>query len=416
MSVYGILLLASIAAAQSLPVAGVRVAGNERLSAAAIVRATGVREAQAASRETLDAAARTLFDTGLFTSVNYRYEQVPGSDPAAYSITFQVLEDRADTELRIEIAGVDESSIWRELAASDPLVTRRMPHNDRASEFYCRAVERVLERAGRHEKIVVSSSVDLATRRMETTLVPANPPKVADVRFQGTHSLSAAALRDAVARIVIDNRYSEREFRQVLDLNVRPMYEERGYLKVEFPAIHLTPAARDLAVDVQVVEGAPWTLGTVALAGDHLPEDAMRKALALWDVHTANWKLILEAITRMEKVLRREGYLGVTSKPVRLFRDDGRTVDLRIEVAKGRQFVLGALSIAGLSDRDRARAEKLFRIKPGDPLDQPYLEDYVKQCLDFLGPSIKGFDSKLSLRGDTNLVDLTMTFKLGPAR
>ncbi len=411
MSVLGILLVASIAAAQALPVAGVRVAGNQRLPAAAIVRATGVRQGQAASRENLDAAVRSLFDTGLFTSVNYRYEQVPGSDPATYTVTFQVLEDRADTDVRIEIAGVDEASVWKDLAFSDPLVTRRMPHNDRAGEFYCRAVERALERTNRHEKIVVASSVDLATRRMETTLVPANPPRVTDVRFQGTHTLPAAALRDAIARIVIDNRYSEREFRQVLDLNVRPLYEERGYLKVEFPAIRLTPATGDLAVDVQVVEGNPWTLGTVALVGDHLPEEAMRKASALWDVHTANWKLILDGVARMQKVLRREGYLGVTSKPVRLFRDDGRTVDLRIEVTKGQQFVLGALSIAGLSDRDRTRAEKLFRIKPGEPLDQPYLEDYVKQCLDFLGTSVKSFDSKLSLRGDTNLVDLTLTFK-----
>jgi hypothetical protein len=67
--------------------------------------------------------------------------------------------------------------------------------------------------------------------------------------------------------------------------------------------------------------------------------------------------------------------------------------------------------IAGLSARDRERAEKLFRIKPGEPIDQPYLEDYVKQCLDFLGNSAKGFDSKMSLRGESGLVDLTLTFK-----
>ena len=52
-----------------------------------------------------------------------------------------------------------------------------------------------------------------------------------------------------------------------------------------------------------------------------LPTDAMRKAAALWDVKAANWKLILEGITRMEKVLRREGYLEVKSKPVRIFRE-----------------------------------------------------------------------------------------------
>ncbi len=404
------LLLAGSIAAQSLPVVGVKIEGNERLPAAAIGLATGVRPGQAATREMLEAAAGALLETGLFTTVNYRYEQVPGSDPPTYTITFQVREDRALTDVRIDIAGIDEAAIWKQLAASEPLITRRMPNNERAGELYSRAVERALEKFNRHEKVVVASSVDLATRRMETTLVLANPPKVSDVRFEGAHALSAAALRDAVAGIAIGNRYSEREFRQVLDLNVRSLYEERGYLKVDFPSIRLTQVGADLQVNVQVVEGSPWTLGMIFLDKD-LPTDAMRKAAALWDVKAANWKLILEGITRMEKVLRREGYLDVKSKPVRIFRDDGRTVDLRIEITKGKQFVLGSLILTGLNDRDRERAQSLFRIKPGEPLDQPYLEDYVKQCLDFLGNSVKSFESKMTLRGETNLIDVTLTFK-----
>jgi outer membrane protein assembly factor BamA len=391
------LLLAGSIAAQSLPVVGVKIEGNERLPAAA-------------TREMLEAAAGALLETGLFTTVNYRYEQVPGSDPPTYTITFQVREDRALTDVRIDIAGIDEAAIWKQLAASEPLIARHMPNNERAGELYSRAVERALEKFNRHEKVVVASSVDLATRRMETTLVLANPPKVSDVRFEGAHALSAAALRDAVAGIAIGNRYSEREFRQVLDLNVRSLYEERGYLKVDFPSIRLTQEGADLQVNVQVVEGSPWTLGMIFLDKD-LPADAMRKAAALWDMKAANWKLILEGITRMEKVLRREGYLDVKSKPVRIFRDDGRTVDLRIEISKGKQFVLGSLILTGLNERDRERAQSLFRIKPGEPLDQPYLEDYVKQCLDFLGNSVKSFESKMTLRGDTNLIDVTLTFK-----
>ncbi len=404
------LLLAGSVAAQTLPVAGVKVEGNERLPATAIVLATGVRPGQTPSREMLEAAAGSLLDTGLFTTVNYRYEQVPGSDPPTYTITFQVREDRALTDVRIDIAGIDEAAIWKQLAISEPLITRRMPTNDRSGEFYCRALERVLEKFNRHEKVVVASSVDLATRRMETTLVLANPPKVSDVRFEGAHALSADALRDAIAGIAIGNRYSEREFRQVLDLNVRSLYEERGYLKVDFPSIRLTPVGTDLQVNVQVVEGSPWTLGMIFLDKD-LPAEAMRKAAALWDVQTANWKLILEGIARMEKVLRREGYLAVKANPVRIFRDDGHTVDLRIEITKGKQFVLGSLILTGLNERDRERAQSLFRIKPGEPLDQPYLEDYVKQCLDFLGNSVKSFESKMTLRGETNLIDVTLTFK-----
>jgi outer membrane protein insertion porin family len=406
-----ILMLSISAAAQALPVAAIKVAGNVRLPAPAIAQAAGIHQGQTIALADLETAARALFDTGLFTAVNYRYDSVPGTDPPTYTITFQLTEDSADTDVRIEIPGIDEGAIWNALAASDPLVTRRMPHNDRAGEFYCRAVERALVKLNRHERIVVAESVALGSRRMDTTLVPANPPKVADVRFEGTHALAASVLHDAVTRIVLGNRYSEREFRQVLDLDVRPLYEDRGYLKVDFPAIRLTPVGTDLAVAVQVTEGSPWTLGVIALAGDRLPDESMRKAAALWDVRIANWKLILESVERMEKVLRKDGYLNVTARPVRLFREDGRTVDLRIEFTKGPQFVVGALTIGGLNSRDQQRAQSLFRLKPGEPLDQPYLEDYVKQCLDFLGNSVKSFDSKMTLRPGTTTMDLTLTFK-----
>src|SRR5438477_9923560 len=149
------LLVAGVATAQ-IPVATVGVAGHERLPAGAIARATGVRIGQKPARGALDAVAGTLFNTGLFTSVNYRYDPVAGTDPSTYRITFQVVEDREDTDVRIEIPGMDEAAIWKELEASEPLIGRRMPHNDRAVEFYCHAIERILERANRHEKIAAT--------------------------------------------------------------------------------------------------------------------------------------------------------------------------------------------------------------------------------------------------------------------
>ena len=130
------------------------------------------------------------------------------------------------------------------LSPSEPLITRRMPNNERAGELYSRAVERALEKSIATRKSRWASSVDLATRRMETTLVLANPPKVSDVRFEGAHALSAAALRDAVRR--------HRDRQSVLGARVPPgarsecalLYEERGYLKVDFPSIRLTQSGR----------------------------------------------------------------------------------------------------------------------------------------------------------------------------
>ena len=403
---FGILLAGGVAAAQ-IPVAQVKIEGLRRLGQEPVVRASGIKAGQTVSTADLGSAGQTLFDTGMFTSVTYSYTPVEGN----YIVAFQVIEDAPDSDVRIDVPGVDEAVLWNDLQSVEPLVSRRMPHNERALDFACRAVERALALRGRHETIAATNSVDLKTRHLEITLGPENPPTVSDVRFEGTHALSAGEVRDAIAKLVIGNRYSEREFRQVLDLNVRPLYEDRGYLKVDFPAVRLTPAGGDLAVDVQVNEGSVWILGMADLAGPALPEEAMRKAAAMWDIHTANWKQITDAIERMRTVLRHEGYLEAKANPIRRFRADGRTVDLRVEVEKGPQFVFGALTIGGVTDRDRARLEKLFRLKPGDPLDQPYLEDYLKECLDLLGRTVKKFDSRLMQRPGTHLMDVTLTFQ-----
>src|SRR6266545_3831277 len=55
----GVLVLVSLVralAAAQLPVADVRIAGNERLSAVAIARATGIRAGQKPAREDLEGA------------------------------------------------------------------------------------------------------------------------------------------------------------------------------------------------------------------------------------------------------------------------------------------------------------------------------------------------------------------------
>src|SRR5260370_405127 len=95
------LLFAWGAAAQIL-ISSISVEANQRLPAAAIVQGSGLRVGQEVSRAVLDPAAQNLFETGLFTSMNYRYTPVEGKQPPQYAVTFVVAEDRADMPLRIE--------------------------------------------------------------------------------------------------------------------------------------------------------------------------------------------------------------------------------------------------------------------------------------------------------------------------
>jgi hypothetical protein len=140
LSLVHLVATAAIALAQS-PLLEIRVDGNQQLPAERIIVASGLRTGQTASRADFDAATQRLFDTGFFTSVNYRYAQKSAGNVAGYALTLLVEEEPATTQALIDIPGVDDARLWQDLARADPFVRPRMPQNDRAVAYYKRAIE-----------------------------------------------------------------------------------------------------------------------------------------------------------------------------------------------------------------------------------------------------------------------------------
>lgn len=147
-----LLFLASVCFGQ-LKIADVKVEGNSRLPAAGIIAASGLRTGATVPKSALDAAGKTLFDTGLFTGFNYRYDPKPGAAPPAYIVTLMVIEDRGRTPVVLDIPNYPEDQLWSDLKSSNPLIDKIIPDSDAASNYYARAIESVLTKAGRHERL-----------------------------------------------------------------------------------------------------------------------------------------------------------------------------------------------------------------------------------------------------------------------
>jgi outer membrane protein assembly factor BamA len=207
--------------------------------------------------------------------------------------------------------------------------------------------------------------------------------------------------------LLVGGKHSERELRSVIELNLRPLYEERGYLTVAFPSVKLVGST----AAVQVVESALWTLGRVSLNGDTLPTEPMLKPGAFAEGKPANWKLLLECITKMEKVLRRDGYLAVASRPVRQFHDSGQIVDVRIDVRKGRQSFFGSVEFHGLTPADEEIARPLWKLAAGAPMDEPYIDDFWREVYKALNGSAKSIKSQMHPHPDSNIVDVVLLFQ-----
>ncbi|MGE5647279.1 MAG: POTRA domain-containing protein [Acidobacteriota bacterium] len=364
--------------ASAYPIARIQVEGNVRYTQEAVIQGSGLRVGAQATPEDFEAACKRLADTGLFTSARFRYK--PAGE--AFDLTLMVEEAQEVEEIRIELPDFDEARVWAWLGENEPLVQKQMPTNEQATAFYCRAVERFLEAQGKKEAVVARMRTDPASGVIATTLRPAVMPHIAAVKFEGTQALPAATLEAALAKAAAGSEYTESGFRELLDYNVRRLYEEQGLLGVSFPRI---TAAKDasggVVVTTTVVEGPVYRVGAIEIAGDRLPVERLKSVVELKPGDVAGWKKAALDMARIQGTLGREGYLDASCE-IEKHLDPARAVaDLTFVVEKGPQAKLGALRLDGLPEPSATRARALWKLKPGDVLNTDLVDQFERALM-----------------------------------
>ncbi|HVX65316.1 MAG TPA: POTRA domain-containing protein, partial [Bryobacteraceae bacterium] len=216
---------------KSFPLLKIQVEGNQRFSAEAVVGASQLKTGAQATTDDFTAACQRLSETGLFSATRYRYKPAEGE---GFDLTLIVEEEQDLREARIEIPEIDEAAVWAWLAQNEPLVQKQMPANDAATAYYTRAVERFLAGQGRHDTIAARMRTDPASGAVITVFRPADLPAIASVHFEGAQAVPAVALEKALAQVALGAEYTERGVRELLDYNVRRLYEDQGRLGVQF--------------------------------------------------------------------------------------------------------------------------------------------------------------------------------------
>jgi outer membrane protein assembly factor BamA len=92
---------------------------------------------------------------------------------------------------------------------------------------------------------------------------------------------------------------------------------------------------------------------------------------------TANWAEIQQSIWEMEKIVKRTGYYNATALPERNLDDSRRVLDLKVPFRLGPLYHFGQLSITGLPAAQETQARNLWKLRPGDPFDYAYPNDFL---------------------------------------
>jgi outer membrane protein insertion porin family len=235
---------------------------------------------------------------------------------------------------------------------------------------------------------------------------------LADLRFEGNAAVSTQAIRERILKLADGKAFSEREFRQILDLNIRPMFEEKGLLAVNFRDVGTWPGSSDgeVLVTTTIEQGRVWRLGKVSLEGDDLPTGSMLAAGNFVPGCVANWKEFLAGVAKMEAALKHDGFIDVSSKPVPTFQSATGLVDVAITVRKGTQYRFASVDITGLTARERREALSLWELKEGRPMDGLYTEKFLNSLFERVHPSKTHFSVEMRDRPGTDQIDVIVAF------
>ncbi|MCU1328133.1 MAG: surface antigen variable number repeat protein [Bryobacterales bacterium] len=402
---------------REFPIDSIQVEGTRILTPAGVIAASGLKLGQIGDTAVFDAARDRLLATGYFENLGYRFK--PSDKGNGYELTFDAREMTPLYALRAESLPATAAEISAWLKQHDPLFNGRIPGTQQALDHTARLIEAFL--ASKKTPVPVAGKVVLlGPQKYEAQFTPAaGLPNVALVTFEGNKAVRSTELQNAIAAVAFGQPYTENNFRVLLESQIGPVYEKKGYLRVSFLTITTTPSAQVKGVDVKVVlkEGEQYSLGNVSVIGAMADQSKhiLRVAKIPPVMKVVDFDEIRSAIVRVKTALRHEGYLDVEVSMDREINDEKKTVDVVLIPQPGPQYTFGKLQVKGLGLDSVAAVEKAWVLKKGDPFPGEYPELFLRRVkedgwFDNLGET----RAEPEINQETHEVNVTLYFRYNP--
>ncbi len=391
------------------PLETLTIEGSE-LPEKTILELSGLRIGASIDRAGIEAGCKRLEETGLFSSIKFRYEPTANN---GFALTLSLIDQRRMSAANIDIPGVDEREVWQWLLVKFPAFDRKVPADDAAQQVVARQIEGHLGAKLNGQKLVAKMESDLRARTSVISFQPEHLPRIESMTFVGVKDMTQDRARAVMQKVTADRGYTDRLFRVLLENNLRPAYEDRGLYRVQFPKVTAEfVGSSAVAVTTTVEEGPKYSLGDVTLVGEDLPADQMLAAAKFKKGETANWTEIQKSIWEMERPLKRTGYFEAAARAERILHDDVHVLDVKVSFVTGPLYHFGQLHINGLKPELDAKVRKLWEKNPGDPYDYSYPGEFLRSLPKSVDlRQFKRYDVRTEKGPGDHAMDITLVFE-----
>ena len=243
--------------------------------------------------------------------------------------------------------------------------------------------------------------------------------QIGGFEFTGASPFMAGELNKVTASIV-GTEYRRSALQGFEDVQFKPVYLNRGYLKTGFgePSTSITANGSEttkISIKIPVAEGKQYKLAALNWSGSEIiPSATAAKLYPLKPGEIANQDLLKKSLNVIASAYFSKGYLKANVKASPNFDDAAQTVSYDVAVTPGELYHLRKVEFQNLNDVQLKQVQDAWKLHEGDVYDPTYVQTFLTKNRNSLR-ALDGWSAVWTQKiyDDDKVVDLILMFKKG---
>lgn len=347
------------------------ITGNERTEDDTILSYIDIRKGSSFNQQKSDESLRSLYGTGLFSSVDIDYK--------SQIVTIKVVENPVINKIVFE----GNDALKSELLLAELSLKPRMVFSKAKVQSDTNRLVEIYSKTGRFSAVVKPQIIQLPQNRVNLVfeIQEGKKAKIGKIIFVGNKHFSSEALKSAIMsketkfyNFFARTDYYDSDLVENDKLMLTRFYNSQGYaaFKVVSATADLVQSKNEFYLTFSIEEGDKYDFGTMEVESS-IPQvdmEALKKAIKTKQGETYNLFLVENTTEAMLKLLANQGYPFVNIDPSYDIDTINKTISIKYMIGAARKVYIGKINIKGnLKTYDNV-IRREFRISEGDPYNE----------------------------------------------
>ena len=405
-------LMASYAHAQNENLVGsVKIEGNKRIETSTLLYYIKTRKGEPLSRTQISKDVEQIYGLGEFKDI--RVETRQGSEgmevvfiveeiPSIGNVLFYGNKEIEDSEM-LELLEFKRGEAFQQHMTTEAKEQIKSLYHEKG--FFFAKVDAISKKSDKKQ-------MDIHIRVREGEKIG-----IKNILFSGNKNFSADELSDQIETkaetwisFLDESGIYKKDILKLDVFRLEGYYQDNGYLRarVQEPKINIDKKNKEINISISIEEGSKYRVGKITSnSDDTVSATDVLKALQMKTGDVYSLSKVRAGVMSIGDIYSERGYAYADVNPITKINENSRTVDVSIEVDRGRKVYVGEITVIGNTRTLDNVIRREFRLKEGELFDSVKLRR-SKQRLN----NLQFFeDVKIDTRRgkESDLVDITTT-------